>query len=60
MKNFEKVIAEAIRIEYDEKTDSVYIVFKAIDEIFKREVKTNWTKDIEYCLLGKSLLIKED
>ena len=60
MKNFEKVIAEAIRIEYDEKTDSVYIVFKAIDENFKREIKTSWTKDIEYRLIGKSLLIKED
>lgn len=60
MKNFEKILAEAVRIEYDEKNDSVYIVFKVIDENFKREVKTNWTKDIEYRLSGKSLLSKED
>ena len=60
MKNFEKALAEAVRIEYDEKNDSVYIVFKVVDENFKRQVKTNWTKDIEYQLLGKYLLPKED
>jgi hypothetical protein len=60
MKNFEKALAEAVRIEHDEKNDNIYIVFKVIDENFKRQVKTNWTKDIEYQLLGKYLLPKED
>lgn len=56
MKNFEKVLAEAIRIEYDEKEDSLFIIFKVTDQKFKNDIKTDWTKDIEYRLVGKSLV----
>lgn len=59
MKNYEKKIAEAVRIEYDKNSGELFIVFKAIDEKFKNDVKTNWTNDIEYRLIDK-YLIKED
>lgn len=60
MKTFEKVLAEAVRIEYEEKNGNLFIVFKVIDEKFKNDVKINWTKDIEYRLIDKLLVSKED
>jgi hypothetical protein len=58
MKNYETIIAEAVRIEFEEKTGKLYIVFEVIDEKYKRDIKTNWTADIEFRLVDK-LLIKE-
>jgi hypothetical protein len=58
MKSFETIIAEAVRIEFEEKTGKLYIVFEVIDEKYKRDIKTNWTADIEFRLVDK-LLIKE-
>lgn len=60
MKNFEKILAEAVRIEYEQKNGDIFIVFKVIDEKFKNDIKTNWTKDIEYRLIDKLLVSKED
>lgn len=58
MKNYEKIIAEAIRIEYSEKEDKLYIVFEVIDPISKQNIKKNWADDIEYVLLDKKLMEK--
>lgn len=52
----DKVVAEAVRIEYEEKTGELYIVFKVSDEKYKQDIKKNWTKDIEYRLIDKSLV----
>lgn len=52
----DKVVAEAVRIEYEEKTGKLYIVFEVKDEKYKQDIKTNWTKDIEYKLVDRFLV----
>jgi hypothetical protein len=52
------VVAEAIRIEFDEKSGAVYLVFELTDEDFKKRIKENWTADIELELEDKKLIIK--
>jgi hypothetical protein len=56
MSSTEKIVAEAVRIEYEEKTGKLYIVFEVKDEKHKQDIKKNWTKDIEYRLIDKSLV----
>lgn len=51
-----KIVAEAVRIEYEEKTGKLYIVFEVTDEKYKQDIKSNWTKDIEYKLVDKFLV----
>lgn len=53
------VVAEAVRIEYEEQTGKLYIVFEVKDEKYKQDIKKNWTKDIEYKLIDKTL-VKEN
>lgn len=54
------VIAEAVRIEHEEKTGKLFIVFEVKDEKYKQDIRKNWTNnDIEYRLIDK-LLIKEE
>lgn len=52
----DKVVAEAVRLEYEEKTGKLYIVFEVKDEKYKQDIKKNWTKDIEYRLVDKNLV----
>jgi hypothetical protein len=60
MKNYEKVIAEAVRIEYTENDGKLYLVFEVTDPSAKQDIKKNWTKDIEYRIIGKTLVKTED
>lgn len=59
MKNYEKIIGEATRIEYSEHDGKLYIVFEITDPQSKQEMKKNWTKDIEYKIIDKKLIISE-
>ena len=59
MKSNQNVVAEAVRIEYEEKTGKLYIVFEVKDEKYKQDIKKNWTKDIEYRLVDRSLIQEE-
>lgn len=52
----DRVVAEAVRIEYEEKSGKLYIVFEVKDEKYKQDIKKNWTKDIEYRLVDKFLV----
>jgi len=52
-------VAEAVRLEYEEKTGKLYIVFEVKDEKYKQDIKKNWTKDIEYRLVDRTL-VEED
>lgn len=52
----DKVVAEAVRLEYEEKTGKLFIVFEVKDEKYKQDIKKNWTKDIEYRLIDKTLV----
>jgi hypothetical protein len=60
MKNYERVIGEAVRIEYVENSDKLYLVFEVTDPSAKQDIKKNWTKDIEYRIIGKTLVKTED
>lgn len=55
----DKVVAEAVRIEYEEQTGRLYIVFEVKDEKYKQDIRKNWTKDIEFRLVDK-FLVKEE
>lgn len=55
----QQVVAEAVRIEYEEATGKLFIVFEVKDEKYKQDIKKNWTKDIEYKLVDRCL-VKED
>lgn len=55
----DKIVAEAVRIEHEEKTGRLYIVFEVKDEKYKQDIKKNWMKDIEYRLVDK-FLVKEE
>jgi len=60
MKSNQSVVAEAVRIEYEEKTGKLYLVFEVKDEKYKQDIKKNWTKDIEYRLVDRSLILEEE
>ncbi len=55
----DKVVAEAVRIEYEDKSGKLYIVFEVTDEKYKQDLKKNWTKDIEFRLVDKMLVTDE-
>jgi len=54
------VVAEACRIEHEEKTGKLFIVFEIINEKYKQEIKKNWTQDIEYRLIDRALVKEEN
>jgi len=56
MKTYEKILAEACRIEVEEKTGRVFLVFEILDEKLRQDVKKNWINDIEYRLIDKKLV----
>ena len=59
MKNDEKIIAEAVRIEYDDSSDELFIVFKVIDPLKKISIRSTWLDDIEYKLINKKIVESE-
>jgi hypothetical protein len=59
MKPNEQIVGEAIRIEFEEQSGKLFIVFEVKDEKYKQDIKKNWTKDIEFRLVDK-LLVKEE
>lgn len=59
MKNYEQVIGEACRIEFDKTTGKMYLVFEIKEEKYKQYIKNNWTKNIEFRIIDK-FLVKND
>ena len=57
MKNYEKIIGEAVRIEHSEHDGKLYLVFEITDPQSKKDIKTNWTDNIEYKIIGKKLVL---
>lgn len=55
-----EVVAEAVRLEYEERSGRLYIVFEVKNEKFKQDIKRNWTKDIEYKVIDKQLILEEE
>ena len=58
-KNDEEIVGEASRIEFDENTGRLFIVFEIISEKHKQNIKKNWTNDIEFKIINK-FLVKND
>lgn len=54
-----EIVAEAVRIEYEDNTGKLFIVFEVTNEKYKQDIKKNWTKDIEYKLIDRKL-VKEN
>ena len=54
-------VATAVRVEYDEHSGEVFLVFKVIDEKFKKRIKNDWNADIDLKVIDKQLYtFKED
>lgn len=53
-----KEIAEAVRIEQDDESGELFIVFKITDHNFRKEVVNIWLQDIEYKIVNKRLVLK--
>ncbi len=56
----DEVVAEAVRIEFEEQTGKLFIVFEVKNEKYKQDIKKNWTKDIEYRIIDRSLVEVKD
>jgi hypothetical protein len=40
-------VATAVRVESENKTGKIYIVFEITDEKFRHQIKTDWMQDID-------------
>lgn len=60
MKPDEEIIGEAIRLEYEEKTGRLFIVFEIKKEKLKQDIKRNWVQDIEYKIVDKNLVLNDE
>lgn len=49
--NFE-IVATCIRTDFDKTNDEVYLVFKIVNEEFKRKVREDLIHDINLLVLG--------
>jgi len=56
-----KDVAEAIRVEVNEETDDMFIVFKVVDNHFKQKIRDHWLDDsIELKVTGRKTLEEID
>lgn len=53
------IIGEAIRVEFEEKTGRLYLVFEIKNEKYKQDIRKDWTKDIEFRIVDKTLVLDE-
>jgi hypothetical protein len=56
MKSDEKVIAKAIRVDINESTGQVYLVFEVTDPSYKQSILREWINDIEFKIKDKNLV----
>lgn len=52
-------VGEAVRMEFEEKTGKLYLVFEIKNEKYKQNIKKNWTDDIEFKIIDKKLVVEE-
>ena len=60
MKNYEQIIGEAVRIEYNEQNGKLFIVFEITNPQSKQDIKKNWTQNIEYKIVDKHLILNNE
>ncbi|HLG27097.1 MAG TPA: hypothetical protein VI423_04870 [Paenisporosarcina sp.] len=49
-------IAKAVRVEYEPKSDAVYLVFEVTDERFKQVIRKDWMQDMDVKIIGRELI----
>lgn len=54
-----QIVANAVRVEFNPKSDELFIVFQVVDEDFKSKIKENWMQDIELKIIGRSLVMEK-
>ena len=54
------VVGEAVRVEVEDNTGKVFIVFEITDPKLKKDIKTNWVEDIEFRIVDKSLVSENE
>lgn len=59
MKEIDYTVATVVRMEHNESTDELFLVFQIVDEGFKKRIKKNWMEDVPVKLIGKNLVIKD-
>lgn len=59
MKSYEEILGEACRVEVEEKTGRVFIVFEIKNEKYKQLIKKTWTEDIEFKIIDKNLVTND-
>lgn len=50
------VVANAVRLEYNSTTGELLVIFKVVDEKFKREMMDDFNKNVDLVLVGKDLI----
>tara|TARA_B100000809_G_C14869703_1_gene435077 strand:- start:246 stop:434 length:189 start_codon:yes stop_codon:yes gene_type:complete len=53
-------VAVAVRIEHIPEHDEVFLVFKIVNERFKKRIKTDWSEDIELKVIDKNLILNNE
>ena len=59
MKEIDHTVATVVRMEHNENTDELFLVFQIVDEGFKKRIKKNWMEEVSVKLIGKNLVIKD-
>jgi len=52
----DEVIGEAVRVEIEDKSGQVFLVFEITNEKYKQQIKQDWTKDITFRIIDKQLI----
>lgn len=52
----EQELATAVRVEYNESTNEVYLVFLVTDEKFRQQIIKDWMQDLDVKLLGRKIV----
>lgn len=55
----DKIVAEAVRIDFEKSTGRLFIVFEVTDPQMKQKIKSTWYKEIYYRIIGKTLVQDE-
>ena len=53
-------VAKFVRMEHDQDTDSIYLVFKVTDERFKQKIQRDWEDDIPLKMINDRLVKFEE
>ncbi len=56
MKNGQHIVGEATRIEVENYSGKLFIIFEITDEKYKQEIVKTWTDDIEFVIIDKKLV----